>query len=197
MAAVLEGKLVKLRLVRDDDVAALYEAHQDIANRGDFYPTGVKSLPAFRKAYDETGFWEENEGTLVIAGTDDAILGHIEYFPTVAYLDELEVGYILYSRRHDGQGRHDRGGEPARRLPLRPQEGEQAAARHPPGQRRVEAHRREDRIHVRERRARRMVAPGRQPRRRGLVAAARRPLTSVARDQPDRERRAPARRRPS
>jgi ribosomal-protein-alanine N-acetyltransferase len=101
---VLEGKLVRLRLVREDDLAAMYEAHQDIANRGEFYPTGVKSWPAFRKAYDETGFWDDNDGTLVITDAGDAILGHIEYFPTVAYLDELELGYILYSRTHDGRG---------------------------------------------------------------------------------------------
>lgn len=64
----------------------------------------MKSWPAFRAAYDETGFWEENEGTLVITDKDDTILGHIEYFPTVAYFDELELSYILYSRSHDGRG---------------------------------------------------------------------------------------------
>ena len=101
---MLEGKLITLRQVHDDDLAAMYEAHQDISNRGEFYPIGVKSLPAFRKAYEETGFWEKDEGTLIIAGKDGAILGHIEYFPTVAYLDELELGYILYSRASDGKG---------------------------------------------------------------------------------------------
>jgi RimJ/RimL family protein N-acetyltransferase len=101
---VLEGTQITLRQVRDDDLPVMYEAHQDIANRGDFYPTGVKSLPAYRKAYEETGFWEENEGTLVITGKDGAILGHIEYFTTVSYLDEIEIGYILYSRTSDGKG---------------------------------------------------------------------------------------------
>ena len=101
---MLDGKTIRLRQVREDDLATMFAAHQDIANRGDFYPTGVKSWPAYRKAYDQTGFWEDNEGTLVITDADGAILGHIEYFPTVAYLDELELGYILYSREHDGKG---------------------------------------------------------------------------------------------
>ena len=101
---MLEGKQITLRLVRDDDLAAMHAAHEDISNRGDFYPTGVQSLPAFRKEYEDTGFWTAKEGTLVIAAKDGEMLGHIEYFETVSYLDEIELSYILYSRASDGRG---------------------------------------------------------------------------------------------
>lgn len=82
----------------------MYDAHEDISNRGDFFPTGVKSLPAFRTAYQETGFWEDHEGTLIIAGANGEILGHVEFFRTVDYLDEIELSYLLYSRASDGRG---------------------------------------------------------------------------------------------
>jgi RimJ/RimL family protein N-acetyltransferase len=41
---------------------------------------------------------------LVIVDDADTIIGHIEFFETVAYLDELELSYILYSTAHRGRG---------------------------------------------------------------------------------------------
>ena len=35
---------------------------------------------------------------------DGELLGHIEFFETVGYLDELELSYILYSTEHRGRG---------------------------------------------------------------------------------------------
>ena len=90
--------------MRDADLDLLYDFHEDISNRGAFYPVGVYGWPALREKYQKTGFWEEKEGMLVIAGNDDAILGHIEFFETVSYLDEIEIGYILYSAQHAGRG---------------------------------------------------------------------------------------------
>jgi ribosomal-protein-alanine N-acetyltransferase len=101
---VLQGERTRLRQVREADLARMYDFHEDISNRGDFYPVGVSGWPAFRERYDKTGFWEQKEGMLIIAGNDDAILGHIEFFETVGYLDEIEIGYILYSSEHAGQG---------------------------------------------------------------------------------------------
>lgn len=31
---------------------------------------------------------------------EDEILGHIEFFPTVSYLDELELAYHVYNDEH-------------------------------------------------------------------------------------------------
>ncbi|MAS38253.1 MAG: hypothetical protein CL610_29925 [Anaerolineaceae bacterium] len=41
---------------------------------------------------------------LLIVNDADEILGHIEFFETVAYLDELELSYQIYSEAHRGQG---------------------------------------------------------------------------------------------
>ena len=60
--------------------------------------------PVFRRKFQETGFWQDAEGMLLIVNETDELLGHIEFFPTVAYLDELELSYQLYSLDHHGQG---------------------------------------------------------------------------------------------
>lgn len=101
---MLQGDQIQLRLVRETDLERMYDFHEDIRNRGEFYPIGVSAWPTFQERYQKTGFWEPKEGTLIIAGDGDAMLGHIEFFATVDYLDEIELGYILYSSEYAGRG---------------------------------------------------------------------------------------------
>lgn len=101
---MLEGDTVRLRLVQEADLAALHAFEEDIANRGDHFPLGVSSLPALRRRFAEDGLWSAKEGTLLIESKDGELLGHIEYFTTVAYLDEIELSYLIYSAAHRGRG---------------------------------------------------------------------------------------------
>jgi [ribosomal protein S5]-alanine N-acetyltransferase len=101
---MLTGSTIDLRLVREGDVDFLWQKHVDIANRGAYYPIGVMSEPRWRQRYNENGFWSPDDGTLVIVDKQDTIVGHIEYFPTVAYLDELEIGYQIYDTENRGKG---------------------------------------------------------------------------------------------
>lgn len=101
---MLTGEVIQLRTMRKDDLEALYEFHQDIANRGKYFPTGVMSEPSFMNGFMETGFWEKDRGMLLIIDGQDDILGHIEFFPTVPYLDELELSYHIYSKEARSKG---------------------------------------------------------------------------------------------
>jgi RimJ/RimL family protein N-acetyltransferase len=101
---VLNGDRVRLRLVRDEDLPAFIAAHEEIANRGAYFPLVVASGPALRKQHAENGLWEREEGTLLIWNGDDEIVGHIEFFRPVSYWDALELSYQLYDDRHAGKG---------------------------------------------------------------------------------------------
>lgn len=101
---MLHGKNVTLRPARDTDLDALYAFHLDIDNRGDFFPRGVLAQPAFRNRFQETGFWGKEDGMLVMISTTGEILGHIEFFNTVNYLDEYELSYQVYASEFRGQG---------------------------------------------------------------------------------------------
>jgi RimJ/RimL family protein N-acetyltransferase len=101
---MLKGNTVTLRTVSERDLERLYALHSDIANRGDFFPRGVMSQPKFRAQFQETGFWTKEEGMLVILDKRDEIIGHVEFYKTVSYLDEVELSYILYSEEHRGKG---------------------------------------------------------------------------------------------
>lgn len=101
---MLKGKLTTLRPVRATDLERIYAYLIDIANRGDFYPRGILSYPAILKDFQETGFWEEHLGLLAIVNEADEVIGRVEYFRTVAYMDEYEIDYILYEPAERGKG---------------------------------------------------------------------------------------------
>lgn len=101
---MLKGKLITLRLIRESDLADLYKFHTDIQSRGEYFPVGVISEPKFRERYAENGFWDKEEGMLLIADLEDKIIGHIEFFRTVLYLDEFELSYQIYSKDYSGKG---------------------------------------------------------------------------------------------
>jgi [ribosomal protein S5]-alanine N-acetyltransferase len=101
---MLHGNTVTLRPVQSGDVERLYSAHINIANRGAYFPLGVRSEPDFTRAFAETGLWQREEGTLVILDEDSEIAGHIEFFKPVAYWDAFELSYQLYDDRFAGRG---------------------------------------------------------------------------------------------
>jgi len=101
---VLSGERIELRPIRERDMPAFIEAHVNIRNRGAFYPLGVLSEPALQRRFSETGFWEREEGTLLIWTRQEEIAGHIEFFKPVSYWDAFELGYQLYDERHAGLG---------------------------------------------------------------------------------------------
>ena len=102
---MLQGRLIHLRPVRDSDLDAMYAAHVNIADRGPHFLLGVVSEPAFRREFAEHGFWQQDEGTLLIVTSEDGeIAGHIEFFKPVSYWDAFELSYQLYGDRYAGRG---------------------------------------------------------------------------------------------
>src|SRR5262249_55664935 len=95
---------ITLRPVHDTDLNQLYAFHIDLDNRGPFFPRGLLAQTTFHKQFQDTGFWSQDEGMLVIVSPDDALLGHIEFFKTVNYLDEFELSYQIYAPEHRGKG---------------------------------------------------------------------------------------------
>ena len=101
---MLNGKTIILRPVRDTDIDLLYTYHTDINNRGAFFPRGIVAQPTFRNRFQEDGFWGKDDGMLVMVSPAGEILGHIEFFKTVNYLDEYELSYQVYASESWGKG---------------------------------------------------------------------------------------------
>ena len=101
---VLKGRLIELRPVRETDLDAMHAAHVNIAERGEYFPLGVQSEPAFRREFAENGFWEREAGTMLIISPEGETAGHIEFFKPVSYWDAFELSYQLYGDRFAGRG---------------------------------------------------------------------------------------------
>lgn len=101
---MLRGERITLRPVLRADLDELYRHHIDIEGRGAFFPIGIQSEPAFRKQFEESGFWDRDEGMLVIVDGTDRILGHIDFFRAVPYWDAYELSYQLYDAADAGRG---------------------------------------------------------------------------------------------
>lgn len=101
---MLSGKNVLLKQVSESELDLLWERHADIEDRGPFFPIGVISRIRFRRLFEDSGFWSEQEGMLAITSPVGEIVGHIEFFSTVKYLDELELSYQIYGTQHRGKG---------------------------------------------------------------------------------------------
>jgi [ribosomal protein S5]-alanine N-acetyltransferase len=101
---MLKGKSILLRPVCLSDLQEIYARHIDISNRGSFYPLGFVSESEFRRRFEDKGFWEKDDGMLLIVDGAAKVLGHIEFFKTVNYLDELELSYQIYEQSERGKG---------------------------------------------------------------------------------------------
>jgi ribosomal-protein-alanine N-acetyltransferase len=101
---MLRGQRISLRPIKQADLDELYDHHVEIATRGSFYPLGVMSETTFRKRFDDNGFWDREEGTLVIVDGDGRIVGEIEFFRAGTYWDAYELAYHLYDPTAAGKG---------------------------------------------------------------------------------------------
>src|SRR5687767_3039297 len=100
---VLKGERITLRPVREQDLGPLYELMTDLESRGSFFPLGVTSEPALRASFAKNGFWDKEEGMLLMVAGDE-IVGEIEYFPITHYLVGYELSYQLFGDHHAGHG---------------------------------------------------------------------------------------------
>jgi len=100
---MIKGERVVLRTVREADLPALYALVSDVESRGPHLVPRLRSEPAFRKEFFDTGFFGDAQGRYLITDPADRILGDVDYF-SVNYMDGYELGYCLYDAASRGKG---------------------------------------------------------------------------------------------
>lgn len=101
---MIRGQAIQLRTVRETDLDRLYPLLINIATRGDFVPLRIPSEPVFKRQFQETGFWTEDEGRMLIVTPEDDIVGSIWYFKPIHYFDGFEIGYTTFDPQQRGRG---------------------------------------------------------------------------------------------
>jgi len=101
---VLSGDVIELRLVRETDLERLYELLSDLDTRGAYFPLGVMSETSLRAEFNKSGFWDREEGMLLMVNETGEVVGEIEYFPIAHYLQGYEISYQVFGAEHAGKG---------------------------------------------------------------------------------------------
>ena len=101
---MLKGGKVILRLFTDEDLDKLFTLDSDIAARGEYFPIALHTLSDMRKQFRETGWWQEDQGRMVIANKDGEMVGAIMFFRPSPMLAGYEVGYVIFRLEDRGKG---------------------------------------------------------------------------------------------
>ena len=101
---MIVGKKIILRTVRESDLAELFELRADIRNMGDYWPLHMLSEAKDRKRFSETGWWEDDHGSLLITDRQNVILGQVNFYKASPVQNAYEVGYRIYTPETRGKG---------------------------------------------------------------------------------------------
>ncbi len=93
---MINGKIINLRTIRQEDIDEIYTLKRDISQRGEYLNVNLTSEPMFKKKFQETGYWNDDFGTMVITDKNDSLIGEITYFKGVSYLPGYEIGCRIY-----------------------------------------------------------------------------------------------------
>jgi ribosomal-protein-alanine N-acetyltransferase len=101
---MLKSDSIRLRPMQERDLESFYSKFNNLDYRGSFFPIGLQSESKFKREFGESGFWDKDEGMLLIVTPDDEIVGEIEFFPITNYLVGYELSYLIFGDEHSGKG---------------------------------------------------------------------------------------------
>jgi len=101
---MLEGPKVNLRLFKEEDLDEYLRLESQESQAEQFAPAMLRPIPKFKKEFGETGFWEENQGRMVVTDKEGRLLGTMMFFKDPSYQTGYEVGYGILRREDRGHG---------------------------------------------------------------------------------------------
>jgi RimJ/RimL family protein N-acetyltransferase len=101
---MLEGKKVKLRLFKEDDLEAVIAMNENVLLRGDYLKINPGSLVELKRMYDKDGLWNPDSGMLLVTDKHGATVGEISFSKINPIDDFYDLGYIVYLPERRGQG---------------------------------------------------------------------------------------------
>ena len=101
---MIKGSKIILRLFQEEDVERLYALDSDLAARGEHFPIALHPLSEMRKQFRETGWWQDDQGRMVITNQEGNFLGAIVFFRPSPLLAGYEVGYAIFRPEDRGKG---------------------------------------------------------------------------------------------
>lgn len=99
---MIEGKSLQLRTVKEKDLTELYFFLDSIRFKGEYLPSILLSEHQFKNAFSQTGFWEEEKGTILIS-MKERLCGAI-WFERQSILDSFDLHFYIFRPEDRGKG---------------------------------------------------------------------------------------------
>lgn len=97
---MIQGEKINLRLIKQEDLNALINLVNDLSSRSQYLSAEITSEVLLKKHFNETGFWGEDFGRMLITSKEDSILGNVTFYKTNGY----EIGYQIYRKEYRSKG---------------------------------------------------------------------------------------------
>lgn len=101
---MITGKSIILRTVTPHELDELYRLVSQVNKKGPYWHLTFESRGEFAKEFNETSFWSNEEGRMLILTKSEEIIGEILYFKGLDYQAGYEVGYELFDSEYSGRG---------------------------------------------------------------------------------------------
>lgn len=101
---MIRGKEINLRAFKKDDLDQYIKLSNEVIETGDYYPNVIRTMPQLKESFKQDGFWNHNQGRMLITSKEDRILGCIAHFSTSHYRVGYEIGYQIFEGENRGKG---------------------------------------------------------------------------------------------
>lgn len=100
---MIEGRNIKIRPLKEKEVDHCFSLLEVALIKNEFFPFNIESEFIFKRQYQNTGFWSEEEGIALILNLDDEIIGMLAYVKSI-FLEAFELKYIIFDEKNRGRG---------------------------------------------------------------------------------------------
>ena len=101
---MIEGKKINIRIFREADLEDYLHFANKVADVGEFWPVTMFSEMMIRKMFLEDGLWGENGGKLLITDKNNKMIGNLNLYRGIRYVDGFEIGYRVFRPEDRGKG---------------------------------------------------------------------------------------------
>ena len=101
---MIEGKNIILRLFRESDLEEYYQMTSRLSIIGEYWGLKLATMVQLKQEFAKDGFWGESYGRILITDKDDKLLGNINYFRGIPYVDGYELGFRIFDPEDRGKG---------------------------------------------------------------------------------------------
>ncbi len=99
---MLNGQNVLLRTVKEGDLELLYTYFNSVQLKGEYLSSEILSEHQFRLQFFETGFWEQEKGTLLLM-KEERLIGAL-WFEKQTSFDCLDIHFYIFQPQDRGKG---------------------------------------------------------------------------------------------